>query len=217
MDTVFEGDVEQIIKALLAKVVHQPDYGHVLQDTLVLASDFWVCMVTHVKCVSNFVAHFLARRFKSGDELQVWLGSIPDDLAPLVSRDVLNFLFLNVIWPLGLVSKNKKSQTTSLSYKGIMANMVSLFMILNVCLASLFFANLFYYLVYFCYYLWVSLYFLVLFMGLTILFQLTFTFIYNTFSKKCSVLAKCRSQTDHKRTQKVKQNYNNRFSMFLIF
>ena len=128
-----------------------------------------------------------------------------------------NFIFLNVIWPLGLVSKKKKSQTTSLSYKGIMANMVSLFMILNVCLASLFFANLFYYLVYFCYYLWVSLYFLVLFMGLTILFQLTFTFIYNTFSIKCSVLAKCRSQTDPKRTQKVKQNYNKRFSMFLIF
>ena len=89
MDTVFEGDVEQIIKALLAEVVHQPDYGHVLQDTLVLASDFWVCMFTHVNRVSNFVAHFLARHSKSSDELQVWLGSIPDNLAPLVSRDVL--------------------------------------------------------------------------------------------------------------------------------
>ena len=37
---------------------------------------------------------------------------------------------------------------------------------------------------YFCYYLWTLLHFLVLFMSLTILFQLTFTFIYNVFSKK---------------------------------
>ena len=44
------------------------------------------------------------------------------------------------------------------------------------------FTNLFYYLVYFCYYLWVLLHFLVLFIGLIVLFQLTFTFIYNTFS-----------------------------------
>ena len=46
------------------------------------------------------------------------------------------------------------------------------------------FANLFYYLAYFCYYLWVSLHFLVLFIDSIVLFQLTFTFIYSTFSKK---------------------------------
>ena len=46
------------------------------------------------------------------------------------------------------------------------------------------FANLFYYSAYFSYYLWVSLHFLVLFIGLTVLFQLTFIFMYNTFSKK---------------------------------
>ena len=52
------------------------------------------------------------------------------------------------------------------------------------------FVNLFYYSACFCYYSWVSLYFLVLFMGSTILFQLTFTFIYSTFNKKFSVLTK---------------------------
>ena len=61
---------------------------------------------------------------------------------------------------------------------------------LSVCLDSLFFASLFYYLTYICYYLWAPLHFLVLFINLTILFQLTFTFIYYTFSKKNSVLAK---------------------------
>ena len=61
---------------------------------------------------------------------------------------------------------------------------------LSICLASLFFANLFYYSAYFQYYSWVSLHFLALFMDLNILFQLTFTFIYNTFRKKFSVSAK---------------------------
>ena len=57
-------------------------------------------------------------------------------------------------------------------------------------LACIIFANLFYYLVYFCYYSWFSLYFLVLFMSLTELFQLTFTYIYSIFNKKFSILAK---------------------------
>ena len=59
--------------------------------------------------------------------------------------------------------------------------------------------KLFYYLAYFCYYLWVLLYFLVLFMGPIVLFQLTFTFIYNTFSKKISIVIK---QTVSKQTLK---------------
>ena len=49
--------------------------------------------------------------------------------------------------------------------------------------------KLFYYSDYFCYYLWVSLHFLILFRGLIVLFQLTFTFIYSTFSNKFSVSA----------------------------
>ena len=43
---------------------------------------------------------------------------------------------------------------------------------------------------YFCYYSWVPLHFLVLFIGSTVLFQLTFTFIYSTFNKKFSVSTK---------------------------
>ena len=59
------------------------------------------------------------------------------------------------------------------------------------------FANIFYYSAYFLYYLWVSLHFLILFMSPTILFQLIFTFIYNTFSKKIFNFNKINeSQTD---------------------
>jgi len=53
------------------------------------------------------------------------------------------------------------------------------------CLFSIInFVNLFYYSAYFYYYLWVLLHFLILFMDPTILFQVTFTFIYSIFSKK---------------------------------
>ena len=41
---------------------------------------------------------------------------------------------------------------------------------LKLCLDSLFFAGLFHYLTYFCYYLWTLLYFLGLFMSFTVLF-----------------------------------------------
>ena len=42
----------------------------------------------------------------------------------------------------------------------------------------------------FCYYLLILLYFLILFMGLTELFQLLFSFIYSNFSKKFSISTK---------------------------
>ena len=61
---------------------------------------------------------------------------------------------------------------------------------LRVRLALIIFTNLFYYSAYFYYYSCVPLHFLILFMSHTVLFQLTFTFIYNTFSKKFSVSVK---------------------------
>ena len=69
LDAIFEGDAELIIKALQAKEVNHLEYGHVIQDSLVLASYFQVCYFSHVKRVSNSVAHFLARRSKSGHEV----------------------------------------------------------------------------------------------------------------------------------------------------
>ena len=65
-----------------------------------------------------------------------------------------------------------------------------IFFLLSVHLTKIIFANLFYCLAYFCYYLWVLLHFLVLFMGFTLLFQLLFIFIYSTFSKKFSISVK---------------------------
>ncbi|XP_050242145.1 uncharacterized protein LOC126691112 [Quercus robur] len=88
-ELVYEGDAEVSIRALLSKEVVHPEYGHVLQDSLVIANDFRICDFVHIKRVGDSVAHFLARRAKFGNELQVWLEAILEDIAPLVSRDSL--------------------------------------------------------------------------------------------------------------------------------
>ena len=61
---------------------------------------------------------------------------------------------------------------------------------LHVRLDSLFFANLFYYSAYFCYYSWASLHFSILFIGPIVLFQLIFTFIYS-YSQGGKKIRKC--------------------------
>ena len=58
-----------IIKALRQKDSSHPEYGHVVQDVLFLANDFQFCSFSHVKRIGNLVAHFLAKRSKSGSEL----------------------------------------------------------------------------------------------------------------------------------------------------
>ena len=80
----------------------------------------------------------------------------------------------------------------SLNSKDLLT-LIALLMVANgisVRLAKIIFANLFYYSAYICYYSWISLHFLVLLMGPTVLFYPTLIFIYSTFSKKFSVLAK---------------------------
>ena len=69
--------------------MHHPEYGHVIQDSLALAAEFRFCKFEHVRRLGNSVVHFLARRSKSSNELQVWIESILDNIAPLVSCDSL--------------------------------------------------------------------------------------------------------------------------------
>ena len=40
-----------------------------------------------MKRLDNSVANYLAKKSKSGEELQVWIESISDDIAPLVTHD----------------------------------------------------------------------------------------------------------------------------------
>ena len=68
----------------------QPEYGHIIQDSLLLASHFRECTFTHVNCLGNSVGHLLTRHSKKGNELQVWMESMLDDITLFVTRDSLD-------------------------------------------------------------------------------------------------------------------------------
>ena len=88
-EATYEGDAETVTNALKDEGSNHPKFGHVINDSLVLASDFCFCSFSHVKRFGNSVAHFLARKSKFGNELQVWIESILDNIAPLVPCDSL--------------------------------------------------------------------------------------------------------------------------------
>ena len=88
-DAIFEGDAEIVTKALHEGVSNHPDFGLVINDSLRLATAFRFCHFSHVKRMGNTVAHLLARSSKSGNELQVWMESVPEDIAPFVFNDAL--------------------------------------------------------------------------------------------------------------------------------
>ena len=105
-----KGDAEIVISALKDGIISYPEFGHIIQDSLVLANEFRLCDFSHVRRLGNIVAHYLVRKAKSSNELQVWIESIPDDLAPLCVQKlfvILIFLF-QCSWPLGLDSHPKK-------------------------------------------------------------------------------------------------------------
>ena len=78
---------------------------------------------------------------------------------------------------------NNNQQPVQQIFNCTPTNLGSLYLNSKVALVIAY-ISFFYYLAYFLYYSWVPLHFLILFMDLTLLFQLTFSFIYNTFSKK---------------------------------
>ena len=74
----------------MAKEEDQPEYGHIIQDSLLLASHFRECTFTHVNRLGNSVGHLLTRHSKKGNELQVWMESMLDDITLFVTRDSLD-------------------------------------------------------------------------------------------------------------------------------
>ncbi|XP_075665322.1 uncharacterized protein LOC142634981 [Castanea sativa] len=60
-EATFEGDAEMITNALKNGGTNHPEFDHVIQDSLVLASAFRFCNFSHVKRLGNLVAHYLAK------------------------------------------------------------------------------------------------------------------------------------------------------------
>ena len=98
-EATVEGDVEIVISALKDGSTSNPEFGHIIQDSLVLANDLRLCIFSHVKRLAN--------------ELQVWIEFIPNDIALLVHRDsvVFSSFLIKLTFGSGFF-KNKKIKIT---------------------------------------------------------------------------------------------------------
>ena len=87
-DMIFEGDSVEVIQAIIQENLDHPDFGHIIDDIRILASDLNSFQFCHVKRNCNVVADALAKRAKNSLSLDVWLEEVPDDIVHLLSFDV---------------------------------------------------------------------------------------------------------------------------------
>ena len=113
-EATVEGDAEIVISALKEGSTSNSEFGHIIQDSLVLANDLRLCAFSHVKRLGNIVAHYLARKAKSGNELQVWIEST----RPRVSRLFVVFSSFSMKLTFGSgFSKKKNSSRIKKSFQ----------------------------------------------------------------------------------------------------
>ena len=87
-DMIFEGDFAEVIQAIIQENLDHPDFGHIIDDIKILASDLNSFQFCHVKRNCNVVANALTKRAKNSSSLDVWLEEVPDDIVHLLSFDV---------------------------------------------------------------------------------------------------------------------------------
>ena len=83
---VFEGDSTTIIDALRYGLGELTSYGNVLDDIQVFAFQFFYFNLVSRLC--NSTVDGLPKKASLVVGLQVWLGDLPTDIAPLVFCDV---------------------------------------------------------------------------------------------------------------------------------
>ena len=89
LDCIFEGEAEVLIKAIWMEDVHNPEYGHVIEDILVQLGTLTFVFSIMLKDQAIKLSIILARRSKSGCELQVCFDNIPEEIDPLVAFDAM--------------------------------------------------------------------------------------------------------------------------------
>ena len=87
-EVTFEGDSAVVINAITAGATEHASYGHIIGDILAQVASFSSFEFCYVNRSCNRVADSLAKRAKSGLDLQVWLEDCPQDVAILVLDDV---------------------------------------------------------------------------------------------------------------------------------
>ena len=90
-DVVFEGDSKTIYSHLTSDAPCLAPFGHLIDDSRILASTLRNASVSYVKRAGNAVADKLAKQTKHLYEPQIWLEDIHSDVTNLVILD-RNFL-----------------------------------------------------------------------------------------------------------------------------
>ncbi|XP_030963981.1 uncharacterized protein LOC115985156 [Quercus lobata] len=83
----FEGDSEQVMKALQWGGWDFTPGGHLIRDFLYIVNSFVSSSVSHVYRQGNSVAHALAQRARLCFPISVWLDSYPTNISPFVIAD----------------------------------------------------------------------------------------------------------------------------------
>ena len=85
---VVEGDSVTVIEALKNATGQFASYGNILDDIRFQSTNFQFIDFSFTSRACNSVADALAKKANSGVGLQVWLEDLPEDIAPLVVKDV---------------------------------------------------------------------------------------------------------------------------------
>ena len=84
---VLEGDSATVLNRILGGLPCLAPYGNIIEDSIILASQFSHYSFSHVRRKGNAVADKLAKLAKHLDVPKVWLVNIPSDVNSLVVID----------------------------------------------------------------------------------------------------------------------------------
>ena len=84
---IFEGDSEQVMRALQWGGRHFASGGHLIRDILCIVNSFVSTSFSYVCRSGNAVAHAFAQRARHCFPISIWLESYPADIASFVLAD----------------------------------------------------------------------------------------------------------------------------------
>ena len=83
--SIFEGDLELVYRALTSDSSPRSSIDHIIKDTLSIVSSLRTYSFSHSRKQGNSVAHALARRAGSSFPLLVWMEDVSPDIFCYVS------------------------------------------------------------------------------------------------------------------------------------
>ena len=84
---IFEGDSEQVMKALQWGGWDFASSGHLIRDILCIVNSFVSTSFSHVCRQGNTVTHALAQKARHCSPISVWLDSYPSNITSFVLAD----------------------------------------------------------------------------------------------------------------------------------